>query len=444
VAEILLEVEEGKGGASELLNAAAHRWGFRGRDRSVLTRWVYDGVRRKGTLDALIHAFGGKRKRALDPRLRAALRIGVYEILYARGVPDYAAVSEAVKLAKTLAGSGAGKLCNAVLRNVTRGTRFSPTKPEEPFATDGLAVGEGKWAVFARKVFPPADRPAERLASMHSHPLWLVKRWVSRFGIEGTARLLSENNRRPPLTVRLRGGPGVKPPEGLKAERTREGDIFLLEEAENVSALPGFREGRITVQDETASQPVRFLSIDPGSCLLDLCAAPGGKTVQMADALQGEGRVVALEFHKARIAMIREALERMEGGPVFPVAGDGTRPPFPESAFDRVLIDAPCSNTGVLRRRVEARWRLTREGIRNRVKLQTALLGAGALRVRPGGRVVYSTCSLEKEENHDVVAGFLAEREGFRLVAEETVLPGRGDGGYWAVLAREPGNRAGF
>ncbi|MHC4599271.1 MAG: RsmB/NOP family class I SAM-dependent RNA methyltransferase [Planctomycetota bacterium] len=428
---ILERVERGGARLSRLVDAASEREGLDRRDRRTLTRITFDTTRLRGLLDAVLLAFGGKPPSRLAEGLHDCLRVGAYEILFSRSVPPYAAVNEAVNAAKEVAGKKAGGYCNAILRKLVRGVETVGAKPDGVGAEAFLPSPDGGGVVFDRPVFPPASRTAEHLAALHAHPEGFVEWSLGVFGREGTARILEEGNRTPPLMVRTRGG---GPPAGLEAEATREEDVFRLTERTDPARLSLFGEGKITVQDVTASAPVRALDPAPGERVLDLCAAPGGKTIQAWDRMGGRGMVVALDRSLHRLRLVGEAVTRTGAEGVAAVCADGRRPPFREGIFDRVLVDAPCSNTGVLRRRPEVRWRFQPWEGGGFSALQLALLRTGASLTRQGGRLAYSTCSINPEENGQVVEAFLATESGFRIRAEETVLPGKGDGGYWAVL----------
>jgi 16S rRNA (cytosine967-C5)-methyltransferase len=440
---VLAEAEAGAGLAADLADAAAAGAGLEGRDRASLTRLVLEATRRRATLDAVGEAYSGRRTADLEPAARQALRVGVFELLHSRSAPPWAAVHEAVEAAKAVGGRRAAGFCNAVLRKVAAGLRRLDGPAPRP-SRSVLPLEEGGHAAFDREVFPPPSRRAEHWAAVRSHPAWIVERWISLFGERGTERILGEDNRPPELTVRLRGGAeevgalrARLEAEGRVRRAGRAGDVLALAPGARPDALPGFAEGRLVVQDETSTGPARALAPRPGDRVLDLCAAPGGKAVQLADALGGRGLVAAVDRERSRLSLLRDTVRRTGAAGVFPVLADGARPPFRAGAFDRVLVDAPCSNSGVFRRRAEARWRFSTAGLADLAALQARLLRSAAALVRPGGRLVYATCSLEPAENGDVVEAFVAGAPGFRVAAEERVLPGAADGGGWAVLERE-------
>jgi 16S rRNA (cytosine967-C5)-methyltransferase len=219
--------------------------------------------------------------------------------------------------------------------------------------------------------------------------------------------------------------------------KSRYPDVYSVDGGPPVATLEGFRSGEFAVQDETATAPVRSMRLEPGMLVLDACAAPGGKTVQAADAMAGRGVVVAADPDRGRLARLLDNAARTGARTIMCVCADSRRPPFRQGSFDRVLVDAPCSNTGVLRRRAEARFRLSAAALEAIAADQSGLVEACAPLVKPGGLMVYSTCSVDPSENQGVVEAFASSALGFRVVFEEAVLPGEADGGYHAVIVKD-------
>jgi len=435
---------EKSGFADARVNAACERWELGVRERRNLTRLVFETIRRRALLDAVLVAYSHKAPESLAPGLREPLRIAVFELLHSRASPAWAVVDEAVESVKAIAGRRESRFANAVLRKLTRGMRFLEDGEEARENKRTLLFEKGPPLRFDRRVFPGASRVGMNLATRHSHPEFLVEAWRGIFGDEGTRRVLGENNRPPRLSLRLRAreedrcaGEAQLQNEGWESEPGRFEDVRFVTRRGHPATPVSFGHGAWIAQDETATGPVRALTVGAGCRVLDLCAAPGGKTVQVADRMEGGGLVVSADLFRARLALAVETVGRTGASAVAFVLADGTRPPFRRGAFDAVLVDAPCSNTGVARRRPEARWRIRPGTVAERSGLQRRLLAEGARCVRPGGRVVYSTCSIDPGENQEVVSDFLARNGGFRLLAEESVLPGRADGGYWAVILRE-------
>jgi 16S rRNA (cytosine967-C5)-methyltransferase len=285
-----------------------------------------------------------------------------------------------------------------------------------------------------------------------SHPDILVTRWRTRWPDDQVSRLCDWNNRPPRVVLRVHGARATVPDlvarlraTGLDAEphRAGPGRFILLGPGAAVHRIPGYAEGHFIVQDPSADLAVSLLGARPGEAILDLCAAPGGKTAAIAEAMQGRGRLAAADSDPARLGRLQNTLERMRLDWVRVVQADATHAgqlsaAFGEEGFDRVLLDAPCTNTGVLRRRVEARWHFSEERLHNAAAKQRKLLDGAAGLVRPGGAVVYSTCSLEPEENHGLVSAWLRTRPDFELQETRGSVPPEleRDGGYAARLVR--------
>jgi 16S rRNA (cytosine967-C5)-methyltransferase len=342
------------------------------RDRALLTTLVYGVTRRRRELDWLIDRCAER----VHPEIRQHLRLALFQIRHLDKIPRHAAVNEAVELAKGVSRKSAG-FVNALLRK----------------AAD-------------------LDLP-DTLGLRTSHPDWLVERWRKRFTAKELEAILEADNAILPVSIR---------PNPLKAA----GPIELEGDP---AGDPRFAEGLFTVQDETSMMVAPLLDPKPHERVLDLCAAPGGKTTHLAELMGGKGRVVAVDLPD-RIGLVAESAKRLGLANIECVAGDGATISFREP-FDAILIDAPCSNTGVLARRPDVRWRLREKDIAGAAWLQQRLLGNGARLLKPGGRLVYSTCSLEPEENR-------IEEPGLRIVKEEFTLPtGRRSGGYQALARRE-------
>jgi 16S rRNA (cytosine967-C5)-methyltransferase len=384
-------------------------------DRALCQELVYGVVRWQGTLDWLIARKTGSR--AQNVSLRALLHLGLYQLFWLQRIPDHAAVHETVELAKRLGFGPRAGFLNAILRGYIR---------ERPQTVELLR---------ALKESDPA--------AGYSHPAWLVERWQARWGPARTATLLAWNNQPPPIYARLNE---LKTDaarltarwqqEGLEFEE-RSWDwigprlVFELLRHPPLAGLGSFQDGWFYVQDPSTLLAVRHLDPQPGERILDLCAAPGGKTTHIAQRMGNRGRIAARDNQPERLKMLEENCRRLGATCVDLAAAPG--------AFDRILIDAPCSNTGVLRRRVEARWRVQPEEIKRLSKAQSALLSQAALELKPGGTLVYSTCSLEPEENEEVLRLFLEHHPAFKRENERQLLPfvEGVDGAYVATLRRQ-------
>jgi len=407
------------------------------RERGLLTEIAYGCVRRQGTLAAVLSSASKRPVPRLNAALRTALRVGLYQVLFLDRVPAHAAVDHAVRWSKRHAGPQRAGYVNGVLRSLLRGLEGAAAGPDEPRRDvpreDGTAVR------FARPVFPdPQSDEAASLAGRYSMPTWIVRRWLEQWGGERTATVLRAGITRPPLTLRARRGQAALA-DALKArdlafEAGAVDGALLLRSGEGVVAeLIGSREA--AVQDATGQRVAPLLAPQGGERILDLCAAPGGKTLHLAD-LMGAGALTACDVDEAKVARLQELGASMPDIDYRALLIDAKAPlPFEPASFDGILVDAPCTNTGVLRRRVEVRWRLEPGDVTALAALQLDLLERCLPVLRPGGRLVYSTCSLEAEENEGVVEALAARHPELACTQAFRVWPGRdADGGYAAVV----------
>ncbi len=364
------------------------------RDAALATELVFGVLRWQRLLDFLIERQSNRPSESLQPDVRLALRLGAYQLLFLDRIPASAAVNESVELVKRAGKQRAASLVNAVLRRM----------PRAPFRAADL-----------ERTLPERMSQAERLGILYSHPDWMIHRWLAQFGRERTVALLETNNRPLPTACSVLDVEHAEQvAESLREDGFDVGPGHLLAHAlilrgGNPIETSAFREGWITVQDE-ASQAVALLAgIEPGQSVLDLCAAPGNKTLHLARAAGPAARVVAADLHPHRLRAVRGQFERTATHGVSLVALDATRPlPF-RAQFDRVLVDAPCSGTGTLSRNPEIRWRLEPGDIADLARRQTAILRHAFDVLAPSGRLVYATCSLEPEENESVVKTVLGQ-----------------------------------
>jgi 16S rRNA (cytosine967-C5)-methyltransferase len=363
------------------------------RDRRWTQELLYGMLRRRAWLDAALsdRVRGGLAR--LDPDLTDILRLGVYQLLFMRSVPPYAAIAQSVELAKRRHGLGASKLVNAVLRRVDREREMIPFPPV-PRAEPGT----------------PRPDPIDALALTHSHPRWLVARWVARWGAEDTERLLSANNAEAPIILRPFGVVREQLEAMLEGAGVHVEDVpfvhdsLRLTSGVSLAELGAYRQGLFFVQDPGATLVTRYAAIDPGSTVADLCAAPGGKALELS---RTAGAVIAVDRSVTRLTRMTGNLRRVEARNVHVVAADAREPAI--APVDAVLVDVPCTGTGTFRRHPDARWRLKVSDLAVMGAMQRAIIRAAASVVRPGGLMIYSTCSLEPEENDAQVESFLAE-----------------------------------
>ncbi len=380
--------------------AAVEERGLEGRERAQAQRLTYGAVQRRGTADAAIELLAGRSTRLLDPPVLAALRLGLYELLFADATPDHAAVDQAVELAKRGGAAHAAGLVNAVLRRAAR----------EREALAGSLLGD--------------DSTPERAAVAHSAPLWLAQMWWRELGA-GTARaLLAAVNR--PAEVAFRVNTTVASPTlsdrdavirellevGVEA-RAPQADWPLaapesiVVEGRSGDLVPRLVDaGRLTPQSRGSAAVVEVLDPQPGEHLLDLCAGPGIKSGQIAARMGDRGEVISVELHPERAAEVAAQAERLGLRSVTVVEADATAPGM-APGFDRVLVDAPCSDLGALASRPDARWRKSPRTIERLAGVQDALLLRAAEALRPGGTLVYATCTISRRECEDRVAALL-------------------------------------
>jgi 16S rRNA (cytosine967-C5)-methyltransferase len=400
------------------------------RDRDFMTMLVKGTLRRRGSIDWVLNHYLGGGVEGLPAWARTALRMGAFQILYMDRVPPSAATNESVTLARKYCGRSMGGLTNAVLR------RCAAQKSEIRFP-DPRAGGD----------------PAEAIAIARSHPRWMVGRWISRFGLDGAEALCAANNDIAHVDLRtnpLRSTPArvaeLLERQGLTVRRGRYNPQVIRVSGEiSVVDMEGFRQGLFTVQDESESLASTLLAPHPGERVLDMCAAPGGKTTHLYELIKATGLVVAGDVSPGRVRSLAAALARMGCEDVCPVVADGRRFPA-RDGFDKVLVDAPCSGMGVLGKKADARWRKNEESLAKLGALQVDLLNAAADLVADGGALVYSVCSFEPEETDGVVARFLDMRPELVLDDAAGYLPREvvGDDGMMRLLPHIHGTDGAF
>jgi 16S rRNA (cytosine967-C5)-methyltransferase len=395
--EILRRVEDEGAFASVLLAVSDEE--MRAEDRALCYELVMGVLRWQLWLDALIEHYAGRKAESLDEPVRRALRLGLYQLRFLSRIPASAIVNEAVNLAYLARLRSAAGFINAVLRRATREPLFDP----------------------AEKI---AD-PLERLAIETSHPAWLLERWAKSFGLEEAEKFARANNQQPPVAFRLtsknhdgqsilselrEAGAKVTPSQVVPAAWRVEGAGAV------VRRLAG--AGVIYLQDEASQLVAHVLEAKAKERVLDVCAAPGSKTTHLAALAPDARLIVACDLYEHRLRTVLETASRAGVKNIEALAHDATAAlPFAAQAFDRVLVDAPCAGTGTLRRNPEIRWRISAVDISDLSARQRLILSNAASAVRSKGRLVYSTCSVETEENENVVASFLQEHTEFRQLA---------------------------
>ena len=438
---------------TQLLDDALTRQTLQPQDRRLAMELVYGVTRRGGTLDSILAQFVSRPRSNTEPGLWRLLQLGTYQLVLLGGIPPHAAVSETVLLAKQLGQPRWGGFINGVLRNIAReltddiarepsrrGVPLADAPPEDD--SSGTAV---RYRLMAADVFPdPGTAPAEYLAAAFSFPRWLIDRWLQRFDRDEVLRMCAWYNSPGRMTLRTnrRRCDRERLLTALQAANVDAAagshpDAVRLARAVSVEQLPGFSDGWFSVQDESAQQAALLLDPQPGDSVLDLCAAPGGKTTHLAERMQDQGRILACDTNAARLDRVIENAGRLGLASIETcvVAADGGD--IPGGPFDAALVDVPCSNTGVLGKRPDARWRITPDDLEELSALQLRLLRDAAARVRSGGRILYSTCSIEPEENEWLIATAIAADPSLEQIQEIHHRPGRpGDGGYQVLLGK--------
>jgi 16S rRNA (cytosine967-C5)-methyltransferase len=443
---VLLDCRRHDAFVQEILDRHLRRTSLSPPDRRLATQLVYGVLRHRSTLDALFRPFVRREPHQVEPWLWELLRLGTFQLALLTHIPPHAAIHETVELAAVLQRPRAKGFLNAVLRAVS--PLVTDDRTDTP-AADALPLSPGMYRRLSRPVLPdPASDPVQYLSTAFALPTWLVGRWRDRYPWEecirlgfwfaGPAPLWLRYNplrcSRDQLLARLLQT-GVAAEAGAHPQSIRLADHVAIRD------LPGYDEGWFAVQDESAMRVASALAPEPGGQVLDMCAAPGGKTTHLAELMANQGQIVACDVDDRRLHTLTDLCGRLGVTIVQPYRLHPERNEEPPSGpFDAILVDVPCSNTGVLGRRPEARWRLRPEEFRHLVPLQTRLLIQAGERVRPGGSIVYSTCSIEQEENRQVVQAALQALPELSLEAEQEQTPGRpADGGYWARLHRKGG-----
>jgi 16S rRNA (cytosine967-C5)-methyltransferase len=373
-------------------------------DKRFLTELTHGVVRWKTRLDFIIEQFCKNKFAMQDPNIRNAMRVALYQILFLSKIPHAAAVNEAVEFVKKIRGQKAANLVNAVLRNIIRNLNKLPTPDHE---TD----------------------PVQYLSIMYSHPSWMVKRWVDRYGLYETEQLLSANNERPTIVVRANtlkttADELVKLFEERNIRNTRS---KYLENFIKVGHLSGiynldlFEKGYFSVQDESSGLVVKLLDPKPGENVIDLCSAPGGKTTFIGELMKNQGKIIAVDKYEHRLNLVKQSCERLGVENVEFIPKDALE--VDVEPADKVLVDAPCSGLGVIQKKPDIKWQRELSDIRNLAKTQIELLEKASKLVKNGGVIVYSTCTIEPEENIEVVKEFLSRHPEFKIDDARNYLP---------------------
>ncbi|GGG82686.1 16S rRNA (cytosine(967)-C(5))-methyltransferase RsmB [Paenibacillus radicis (ex Gao et al. 2016)] len=408
--DTLVKVAETGAYSNLQLNRALQDAQLQRADAALATELVYGTIQRQLTLDHWLSKFAAKGLHKLEPWVHQLLRMSAYQLLYLDRIPAHAAVNEAVTIAKRRGHQGISGMVNGILRSIDRNR-----------------------AELTVSAINDKD-PVARIALRHSYPEWLVQRWIEAYGEEAAEAICAAGNEPPHASLRINPLRGAR--EEALRQLTEQGfDAsasviapagIAVRRGGNLADTEGFRQGKWTVQDESSMLVAEVAAPQPGMQVLDCCAAPGGKSTHLAELMEGKGKVWANDLHPHKRPLIEAQAERLGLNNIEVITGDAGAldERFPESSMEVVLLDAPCSGFGVIRRKPEIKWTKTAGDVAEIAAIQRRLLRAAANLVKPGGTLVYSTCTIEKAENEQQVAAFLSEHSEFELDAEwpEAVL----------------------
>lgn len=376
-------------------------------DKAFITELVYGTLKWQLSIDYIIEKFSSVKIKKLSPWILNILRLGVYQLLYMSKIPESAACNESVNLAKRYGHSASSRYVNAVLRNIAR----SKDKIEYPDKNKDLSA---------------------YLSVRYSHPEWMVKNWLKRFGESFTEELLKSNNETAPLTVRVNTLKTSR--EELRSQLEKDGfetrpakyveNALIIDNPSSITKMEAFAKGLFQVQDESSMMVAQVLNPKPGDLVIDVCSAPGGKATHIAELMKNKGQVIARDVHEHKIKLIEEAALRLGIDIIKAEVYDAQKEDLKlTEKADCVLVDAPCTGFGIIRRKPDIKWTRMEKDLDEIVKLQENILDISSRYVKPGGVLVYSTCTIEPEENDELVKKFIQNNKQFELEDISEVLP---------------------
>jgi len=399
-------------------------------DKRLLTELVYGCVRRQRTLDTLLDQLGKKKSHQQPPDLRLILHLGLYQLAYLSHIPTSAAVNTTVELAKQNGFASLSGVVNGILRQYIRLTQASSHTHAETIPL----------------ILP--DQPVQRLGMLYSYPDWIVENWLMQFGETDTEQLCQWMNQPPTIDLRVNRlratveqvETALQQVEVQTQKLPIPNGLRLVGHVGNIQALPGFVEGWWVVQDSSAQLVSHLLDPQPGETVIDACAAPGGKTTHLAELMNDQGTVWACDKTPSRLKKLEQNRDRLHLNSIRIQTGDSRAYTQFQNRGDRVLLDAPCSGLGTLHRHADARWRQTPESVMQLAQLQTELLNQTANWIKPGGVLVYATCTLHPAENEQQIDRFLATHPNWQIVppdANSSVAPFATNAGWCKVLPHQ-------
>ncbi|ULL17408.1 16S rRNA (cytosine(967)-C(5))-methyltransferase RsmB [Paenibacillus sp. H1-7] len=401
--DVLVRTEQDRSYSNLLLHQTIQKYRLDKSDAALATEIVYGTIQRLNTIDYFLEKFVAKGMAKLQPWVHSLLRLSFYQMYYLDRIPDHAIVNEAVNLAKKKGHQGISGMVNGVLRNVIR-------------QKDTLQI--------------PDNLPAaERISLVHSHPKWLVSRWLRQLGEAMTEQICEANNMPPRVSIRANT---MKLGRNELVELLQQADLqaepsdlapagVIVKGAGNMALTPWFAEGLFSIQDESSMLVAEAVDPRPGEKVLDCCAAPGGKTMHMAEKMEDNGQVWACDVHEHKAKLIQEQANRLGLKSVKTLTADARTltERFEEESFDRILLDAPCSGLGVIRRKPDMKWSKLEQELDDICVIQRELLNEVHKLLRPGGILVYSTCTIEHNENEGMVQAFLRDHPEFEWADEQ-------------------------
>ncbi len=417
-------------------------------EKQRATDLVLGSIRNRSAIDTVIAKLADCPVERIPAKLLNIIRIGAYELIYSPQTTDYSIVNEAVENTKAVAGRKQTAFVNAVLRQITRHIQNRQIPLPEADTQRTLPQTPSTGCEFDTDILPnPKDSPVDFLSAAFSLPKWLISDWLAEFGQELTSRICSASNRRPSIYIRPNTLKTTTQKlaeklhmANIEVEVVPELEMIKIKSPKAVTELPGFDEGEFTVQDITAAQPLRLLQPQRRWTILDLCAAPGTKTTQLAELTADKAKIIATDINGERLKKVRENSTRLGIKSIKIIPYENLEKTTARiGPFDCILLDVPCSNTGVLAKRPEVRLRIKPKTIAKLIKIQGELLESATSMIKSKGKICYSTCSIQRCENSELVKGFLRKNHDFELESENLTLPSTEgfdhDGGYIAIIA---------
>ncbi|MGG4180914.1 16S rRNA (cytosine(967)-C(5))-methyltransferase RsmB [Virgibacillus pantothenticus] len=394
--DTLIRIEKDQGYSHLLVNQELQAGGIRSKDEGLFTEIVYGTVQQQLTLDYYLKPFL-KGKTNLDLWVRVLLRMSIYQMVFLDRIPDHAIIHEAVEIAKSRGHKGIASFVNGVLRAIQR---------------------KGVPSISA------LSDDTTRISIATSHPQWLVERWMNQYGKETTEAMCLANTKHKPLSVRIQPlkisrGEAIRQMEesGFKVHPSFFSPQGIVIEEGNVLKSKWFQEGMVTIQDQSSMLVAELLQLKPGMSVLDACSAPGGKATHIAEKMENQGRIDAYDLHAKKVKLIQAKADELDLSIIHPSTGDARklREKYKDAIFDRILIDAPCSGLGVIRGKPEIKYHKREEDIERLASIQQEILETVAPLLKQEGRLVYSTCTVDQQENEQVIRAFCEKHPSFEV-----------------------------